>query len=251
MQRYFVPLSNWKDNKVLIQSDDAHHITRVMRLKENDKIICNHPDGYAALCHISNINPTEVEAVIVEKLEENTELPVAITIAQGLPKGDKFDYVLQKGTELGASAFIPFQAERSIVQWNQKKYAKKEQRLTKIIKEASEQSHRNKQPVMHPVMSLEDIVKESEHYALKIFPYEEEAKGPDYHTLGQAVQQLKENDNMLVCIGPEGGFSEKEVNILKANAFIPVRIGPRILRSETAALYVLSSISYHFEEQGC
>src|SRR5699024_12629216 len=114
-----------------------------MRMNENDKIICNHEEGYAAICQITNLNKSTVEAKVVEELTENMELPVTITIAQGLPKGDKFDFVRQKGTELGAKAFIPFQADRSEVQWDQKKYAKKKQRCTKINKEAREESHQN------------------------------------------------------------------------------------------------------------
>ena len=251
LQRYFVDKADWKGDTVVIREDDAHHIQRVMRMNENDKIICNHEEGYAAICQIIKLNKSTVEAKIVEKLAENMELPVAITIAQGLPKGDKFDFVLQKGTELGANAFIPFQADRSVVQWDQKKYDKKKKRFTKIIKEASEQSHRNMQPQIHPVMSLKELITESKQYDVKVFPYEEEAKGPDFKPLAKVLNDLKPGKRMLVCIGPEGGFSDKEVNILKGNGFHSFRIGPRILRTETAALYVLSSISYHFEELGC
>ena len=251
LQRYFISKPDWKNDTVVIRGDDAHHIQRVMRMNENDKIICNHEEGYAAICQITNLNKSTVEAKVVEELTENMELPVTITIAQGLPKGDKFDFVLQKGTELGAKAFIPFQADRSVVQWDQKKYAKKKQRFTKIIKEASEQSHRNMQPQIHPVMSLKELITESKRYDVKIFPYEEEAKGPYFKPLGEVLNSLQPGESLLVCIGPEGGFSENEVNILKKNGFHSVRIGPRILRTETAALYVLSSISYHFEELRC
>src|SRR5690625_2488476 len=118
MQRYFIPDSNWEDNKVLIEGDDQHHIVRVMRLKESDQIICNHPKGYSAICKITNISESAVEAIIKETLYDDKELPVSVTIAQGLPKGEKLDFVLQKGTELGADAFIPFQAERSVVKWD-------------------------------------------------------------------------------------------------------------------------------------
>lgn len=249
LQRYFIPVKNWTEDHVIIEGDDAHHISRVMRLDEDDQIICNHPDGYAALCIITNLNPSRVEASIENILEENKELPVSVTIAQGLPKGDKFEFVLQKGTELGANAFIPFQAERSVVQWNDKKYAKKQQRFKKIIKEASEQSHRTTQPTIETLTSLKKLLNLSKQYDKKIFPYEEEAKGSEHTHLGTVFNELNTGENLLVCIGPEGGFSEKEVQLLKENDFHPVRIGPRILRTETAALYVLASISYHFEER--
>jgi len=251
LQRYFIPEEDWKDDKILIKGDDQHHITRVMRLNVSDQIICVHPSSYVAICKITNINESYVEAMIEQDLHEDKELPVSITIAQGLPKGEKLDFVLQKGTELGAAAFIPFQADRSVVKWDHKKFSKKKQRFTKIIKEASEQSHRNKQPMITSFMTLPELIEESKRYDKKIFPYEEEAKGSDHQLFGDVVNGIKKGDKVLVCIGPEGGFSQKEVDMLKENDFLPVRLGPRILRTETAALYVLASVSYHFEELRC
>src|SRR5690625_848909 len=161
MQRYFVPYSGWKRNQIIITGDDAHHINRVMRLKAGDKVICNHPNGNAVICEIINSNPDKVHTAIVESVEKNAELPFDVIIAQGLPKGDKIDYIVQKGTELGADSFIPFQAERSIVVWDEKKKKKKRSRLNKIAKEASEQSHRNKIPYIYPVLSLANLLNET------------------------------------------------------------------------------------------
>lgn len=249
MQRYFIAAADWIDGEtVFIRGDDAHHLTRVMRLTINDSVICHHPNGEIAKCQIVNKDSSCVKTKILERLEENTELPLSVTLAQGIPKGDKFDLVLQKATELGANGFIPFQAKRSVARWKEQNYAKKRPRFTKIIKEASEQSHRMRQPLLHPLMSLEEILTESESYDIKLFPYEEEAKQSDHQSLGQVLSQCHRGDKVFVCIGPEGGFSEEEVSGLKQNDFHPVRIGPRILRTETAALYVLASISYHFEE---
>ncbi|WP_339228172.1 16S rRNA (uracil(1498)-N(3))-methyltransferase [Oceanobacillus sp. FSL K6-2867] len=251
MQRYFVPASQFQGNLIRITGDDVHHITRVMRFNNGDKIICNSNEGRSAICQIKQMASDEVQAIVETWLEENTELPFHITIAQGIPKGDKFDLILQKGTELGANAFIPFQAERSIAIWDQKKAEKKHKRFEKIIKEASEQSHRNKVPDMKKAMSLEVLIEESQNYHVKLFAYEEEAKVSNPNTFGNIVSRFEPEQNVLICIGPEGGFSEKEVSILKENDFYPVRLGPRILRTETAALYALASISYHFEEMRC
>ncbi|MGY0692874.1 16S rRNA (uracil(1498)-N(3))-methyltransferase [Virgibacillus sp. FSP13] len=251
MQRYFIPATNWQSDKVFISGDDVHHVTRVMRYKEGSKIICNNPDGNAAICVIDKLEHDYVQATIMERLNEITELPVNVTIAQGLAKGDKFDLVLQKGTELGAEAFIPFQAERSVVVWDKKKTEKKLQRFEKIVKEASEQSHRNKVPEIREIMNIDVLIRESSNYDVLLFAYEEEAKTAEYQSFAAAVSSLKEQQNILVCVGPEGGFSLSEVDKLKENGFSPVRLGPRILRTETAPLYVLASISYHFEELGC
>ncbi|MFD2778076.1 16S rRNA (uracil(1498)-N(3))-methyltransferase [Ornithinibacillus salinisoli] len=251
MQRYFLPAEDWKDQYVIIRGDDAHHITRVMRNRIDDQLICNHPDSESAICRITEIENGIVIAKIEKWLDEDVELPVDVTIAQGLPKGDKLDLVIQKGTELGARSFIPFKADRSVVKWDKKKEEKKLDRYRKIVKEASEQSHRTEIPLIHPSMNLVELIKESANYQVKIFAYEEEAKGTDYLSFSKVVKQFHESDRVLVCIGPEGGFSLDEVETLKENDFIPVRLGPRILRTETAPLYVLASISYHLEELRC
>ncbi|HLR08254.1 MAG TPA: 16S rRNA (uracil(1498)-N(3))-methyltransferase [Bacillota bacterium] len=250
MQRYFVPDSNWMDHKVIITGDDAHHIARVMRLKKDDQIICNHPNGQAAICILQNVGPNEVHAIIYRWLERSAELPVQVTIAQGLPKSNKFEFVLQKGTELGADGFIPFRAARSVVVWDDKKTVKKMKRYEKILKEASEQSHRNKIPYIKAPMTIEELIDESVAYDIKLYAYEEEAKTSTFHSLSSVLQTLKNRERILVCIGPEGGFSPDEAKMLTDAGFHKVRLGPRILRTETASIYVLASISYHLEELG-
>ncbi|KKE80595.1 16S rRNA (uracil(1498)-N(3))-methyltransferase [Oceanobacillus caeni] len=249
MQRYFIPKKAWYDDRIRITGDDVHHITRVMRFTVGEKIICNDENGVAAQCEILEIDKDFVVVAILHWLEENNELPIEVTIVHGIPKADKFEIVLQKGTELGAHKYIPFQSERSIVIWDKKKWAKKLQRFNKIVKEASEQSHRSYVPTISNPMSITELIEESSQYDLKIFAYEEEAKVNNYHTFGSILKQINSNQKLLVCIGPEGGFSEEEANILKVNDFHPIRLGPRILRTETAPLYALSAISYHFEEQ--
>lgn len=248
LQRYFVPSENWTDNRVIITDDDAHHINRVIRSRTGDEIICNHPNGKAAVCRITGIEKEKVDTTISEWLEESVEPLIDVTIAQGLPKSDKLEFVLQKGTELGAAAFIPVQADRSVVIWDEKKAEKKMKRYAKIIKEASEQSHRNKIPTVKNVTPLTKLVSESNDYDIKLFAYEEEAKTVDFQSFGKAVSTMRPGDRILIVIGPEGGFSSREAESLKQNKFIPVRLGPRILRTETASLYALASISYHFEE---
>ncbi|WP_100010602.1 16S rRNA (uracil(1498)-N(3))-methyltransferase [Lentibacillus sediminis] len=251
MQRYFIPEENWNASEVHITGDDAHHIKRVMRFQTGDKIICNRPSGEAATCRISDLAENEVRATIEEWLAESAELPIEVCIAQGLPKGDKFELILQKGTELGASAFIPFQAERSIAKWDEKKAEKKLNRFAKIVKEASEQSHRSRIPQIHKPLSLQELMEETQKWDKKIFAFEEEAKTANHQSFGSMLNQTGPGERVLVCIGPEGGFSPKEAEQLTQNGFQPVRFGPRILRTETAALYALASISYHFEELRC
>ncbi|MBM7569616.1 16S rRNA (uracil(1498)-N(3))-methyltransferase [Aquibacillus albus] len=249
MQRYFIAADNWKaDNHIVLSANDYHHITRVMRMTEGDKIICNHPYCQAAICVITNISNEQVIAAVEEWLNDSVEMPVNVTVAQGLPKGDKFDLVLQKGTELGASAFLPFEAKRSVVKWDSKKAKKKLERFNKIVKEASEQAHRNRIPSIEEVSPFQKLLEKSKAYDVKLVAYEEETRSEQYHSLGSILKEIDQNQSVLICIGPEGGFTLEEINALKEVGFYTVRLGPRILRTETAALYFLSSISYHFEE---
>ncbi|UOQ47405.1 16S rRNA (uracil(1498)-N(3))-methyltransferase [Gracilibacillus caseinilyticus] len=248
MQRYFIDSNNWNDDEVKITNEDFHHVVHVMRMQEGDTFIANHPDQDAAKCKITFIDENQVVAVVEEWLEETKELPVHITIAQGLPKGDKWEFVLQKGTELGAVRFVPIQAARSVVKWDAKKQQKKVARWQKIVKEASEQAHRNKLPDIDPVLSVKDFVKQSASYDWKFFAYEETARQYPTVKLHHYFSQIEVGQSVMVCIGPEGGFDEDEAIRLKQNGFQAIRLGPRILRTETAPLYVLANLSYYFEE---
>lgn len=247
VQRYFIPKDQWQDDIITITGEDHHHITRVMRMNIGDKVICNDPTGQSAKCQIKEIDQTEVKLAVLKDLDESTELPVDVTIAQGLPKRDKLELVLQKGTELGATKFIPFQAARSVVKWNQKRAKSRLKRFRKIVKEASEQSHRQKLPIVEEPQTINALIETSVDYDVKIVAYEEEAKTKTSSSLHDAIQSLQENEKLFVCIGPEGGFTKEEIELLKENDFQTVRLGPRILRTETAALYVLASLSYELE----
>lgn len=251
MQRYYVPENNWQELEVLLTDDDAHHIQRVMRQNIDDELICNHPNGQAAICVIETIEDNHIKVRIKKWLENDNELPVYVTILQGLPKKSKLELILQKGTELGAGAFQIFEADRSIAKWDLKKADNRYKRYNKIIKEASEQCHRNMLPQLKPVDSLYNIIENNTEYDHILFGYEEEAKREPTSSFSDILQQVNYGESILLIIGPEGGFSKEEVVSLKNKGAIPVRLGKRILRTETASLYALASISYHFEELRC
>lgn len=219
-----------------------------MRQKIGDEVICNHPSGEAAICTITQLSNDEVHANVNKWLDSNTELPVQVTIAQGLPKGSKLELILQKGTELGAHEFCLIQADRSIVKWDPKKANQRIKRYKKIMQEASEQCHRNFVPTIKEADTIKGLLAHKNDYDFILFAYEEEAKSTHYSSLSKALQKIKQNDKILIFIGPEGGFSTNEVQLLKENNCMPVRLGRRILRTETASMYLLASMSYHFEE---
>ncbi|RSK27900.1 16S rRNA (uracil(1498)-N(3))-methyltransferase [Bacillus sp. HMF5848] len=247
MQRYFVSGNQFSDSSVTIQGEDVHHITRVMRMTDGAEIICCNDHGEAALCKIAKTTNDYVEANIVKWLEDSPELPISITIASGLPKGDKLELIVQKGTELGAAEFIPFQAKRSITKWDDKKSTKKIDRLQKIAKEAAEQSHRNAIPHVYEPHTLRDLINISKNYDYTLVAFEESAKQNDISTLSQTLIAMNKQQKLLVVFGPEGGLDETEINLLTENGFLCCGLGPRILRTETAPLYVLAAASYQFE----
>lgn len=247
MQQYFIDDIITGDH-VTIYGDDAHHMARVMRMNQGSCFICCAADGYCAKCKVQEIAPDRVVAFVIEWFKSSNELPVNVTIAQALPKGDKLDLVVQKGTELGACAFLPFQAERSIVHWDEKKCKKKAARLQKISKEAAEQSHRNYIPRVNVPISFQKLLADTHHYDVKIMADEEEAKKADKQSGLAAILHNKPIDqNFLIVIGPEGGFTKRETSMMKNHNFLASGLGPRILRTETASLYILAAISYHYE----
>lgn len=122
VQRYFVPMESFTESSVTITGDDFHHIVRVMRMEAGDTVIVVQPGGQAAIAEIKTITDDAVLADVIEWTQEEKELPVRLSIASGLPKGDKLEYIVQKGTELGAFSFFPFQAARSVVKWDEKSW---------------------------------------------------------------------------------------------------------------------------------
>ncbi|WP_017728410.1 16S rRNA (uracil(1498)-N(3))-methyltransferase [Halalkalibacterium ligniniphilum] len=247
MQRYFVAKEAITTKEVKITGDDVKHITRVMRMLPGDEIVCSDNDTRTVRCVIQSVSDAEVIAQIVESLEPNTELPIKVTVAQGLPKGDKLELVIQKGTELGAYAFLPFSAARSVVKWDQKKEKKKLERLEKIAKEAAEQSYRERIPIIHPSLSFSELQKRLPEYDRCVVAYEESAKEGEAKALYATLSRLAPGESLLVLIGPEGGFTKEEIAYLEGSGCELCGFGPRILRTETAPLYVLAAVSYHFE----
>jgi 16S rRNA (uracil1498-N3)-methyltransferase len=246
MQRYFVQQKANNDH-FIIDEEDRHHIVKVMRMEINDQIICVDPEGKQAVCRLSEITNSSVVADVVQWIDESPELPISITIASGLPKGDKLEWIIQKGTELGARQFLPFSAARSVVKWDEKKAVKKIDRWQKIAKEAAEQSHRTILPSIINPMSFKELLKKSNDFDYKLAAYEEESRQGETSVLSLTLKKMKNGETLLFVFGPEGGLAEEEVQQLKDFGFGLCGLGPRILRTETAPLYSLAAISYHFE----
>jgi 16S rRNA (uracil1498-N3)-methyltransferase len=232
MQRYFAI-----NQKLALDPSDIHHISKVMRMKTGESIEVVY-DGVVHLCQIVDLIVNHVKLDIKGKSIPNKELALGVTIAVSLVNEQKWDYILQKATELGASEIIPLELSRTLIKIDNNKYSKKWERWVKICKEAAEQSHRTTIPNILNIMSINDLIKSD--YDLKLVC----STGNDCLTLKQILSKNKKCGRILVVIGPEGGISPVEENTLVDNDFIRTSLGDFILRVETAPLFVMSAINY-------
>ncbi|WP_239253995.1 16S rRNA (uracil(1498)-N(3))-methyltransferase [Listeria ilorinensis] len=247
MQRYFVNEPFRPKDQIAITGDDYHHIVRVMRMEKGDQLMLAFQKT-AAQAEIEYVTEEAVICRVLDLLDMDPELPVSITIASGLPKGDKLEWIVQKGTELGAEQFLVFAADRSVAKWDGKKIPKKLERLQKIAKEAAEQSHRTQLPTVDYLPDLYGFLqKEMAQYDAVFCAYEESARSGEKQTLAHLFEEASPGTRLLGIFGPEGGISEKEREFLQELGVYFAGLGPRILRTETAPLYVLSAASYHFD----
>lgn len=250
LQRYFINQNADENQRFFIEDrEDVHHITHVMRYKEGNHIIITFSDKKVYKCEIISINDNNIELRLDEKQDINTELPQHITICSGLIKADKYEWMIQKATEMGASEFIAVGMDRSVVKLNESKVAKKIDRWQKIIKEAAEQSYRLTIPNIYFKSNLKAIYDMINHYDYVLIAYEEQAKHGDLSHFKHILKQFEAQDRVLMIFGPEGGLSDKEVSLFQEHSTL-VGLGPRILRAETAPLYALSAVSFEKELLG-
>ena len=233
MQRYFAKMLD--KNNVVLEDTDYHHIKNVIRMKNNDNIEIVY-DGVVYLSIIKDISNNIIE--IVDKIDINNELDINLVVAIGLVKEQKMDLILQKLTELGVSEIIPLKLSRSIVKLDDKKSDKKNKRWNIICKEASEQSKRNRIPIVHNPLGIKELVKlDSDLKLVASTKFSSEL-------ISNYIDKNNKYSKILVVIGPEGGFSEDEEEYLNNNNFVSVSFGKRVLRVETAAIYIASIINY-------
>ena len=246
MRKFFVDISQVNENKITICGDDVNHIKNVLRLDTNEKILVgvkNVEKNY--ICSISEILKKEIICDILEESKMLTESNVKIDIYQGLPKADKMELIIQKGTDLGVNAFIPVNFKRTIVKFDEKDKLKKLDRWQKIAEVAAKQSGRNIIPKIKNIENIKNICNLIPEYDIVLVAYECE----DKNSLKNELKKLNNKDrlNIAVVIGPEGGIEEQEVQTLQESGAKIVTLGKRILRTETVALAITAIINYELE----
>jgi 16S rRNA (uracil1498-N3)-methyltransferase len=246
MTRFFIPTGQFQEQTVTLTGADAHHLCKVLRARTGDEIIVLNGKGREFQARITVIAADMVTAEITGIIERNTEPKLRIMLVQSLPKLDKFEFILEKNTELGVAVFQPLITERSLIKLDGKSLPAKMERWRKIIQSAAEQSGRQILPELKAPLGWAAFRRQFPS-GLILLPWEGEQTQSLKAVLERQAPGLEQT---TIIIGPEGGFSLYEVEQAQAAGAVPVTLGPRILRTETAGLVAASAVLYHFGEMG-
>lgn len=246
MYQFFVEPSQIQDKRIIITGSDVNHIKNVLRMKPGEEIaVSNGVDGKEYRCEITEITGGAVICTLMFIKEDGLELPAKVYLFQGLPKADKMELIIQKAVELGVYEIIPVATKRAVVKLDAKKEKSRIARWQSISEAAAKQSKRRVIPQVAPVMSFKEAVAFAKETDVKLIPYEL-AEGME--KTKACIESVKEGQSVAIFIGPEGGFTEEEIETALAAGIEPITLGKRILRTETAGFTVLSFLMYHLEK---
>lgn len=243
MFQFFVEPEQIEAENVTITGSDVNHIRNVLRMKSGDKVRISDNCGSDYLCEITEITSELVKLHIAERCD-NTELPIKITLFQGLPKSNKMELIIQKAVELGVNAIIPVAMKNCVVKLDEKKAKAKQGRWQAIAESAAKQSKRSVIPKIGEVMTFSQAVKSAETMEVKLVPYENE-RGMA-HTR-EILGRIEKGAEVAVFIGPEGGFDTSEIELVRDDMEL-ISLGNRILRTETAGLTTLAMLIFAIED---
>ena len=245
MQRFFTQPENIKGDEIFIYGGDVNHMKQSLRMKIGEQLEVCDSAGMIYLCsikeYLSEDHGKGSILQIEEKRQNDTELSSRITLFQGLPKSDKMELIIQKAVELGVYQIVPVSTARTIVKMDEKKNHKKVSRWNSISESAAKQSGRGIIPEVTEVMSFSEALEYSKGLGMTLIPYElakemSETKG--------ILKEITPGEQIGVFIGPEGGFEQQEVERAVEAGAHPITLGKRILRTETAAITMLSILMF-------
>ena len=245
MYHFFVSEEQINGENAYIEGSDVNHIANVLRMKPGEELLISVKGDWDYLCKIVDIETDRVNLKVIESMEQR-ELPVNITLLQGIPKSDKLEMIIQKAVELGVSEIIPVKTKRVVVKIDEKKVDTKVNRWNAIAESAAKQSKRSIIPKVYEPMSIDNALEIVKDFGVKLIPYEN-ADGID--KTRKILDNMDKTKNIAVFIGPEGGFEESEVERIKNSGFEVITLGKRILRTETAGLALLSNIMIRLEDE--
>lgn len=246
MHRFFVAPEQVNGRQFSITGGDARHIGRVLRLVPGDRIVIVTGEGRTFTGELTVVGEDKVNGSLLEELQTRAEPSVQLTVYQGLPKGDKMELIIQKCTEIGVARIVPVTTERSVVKIRPEKAVARVARWQKIAAAAAQQSGRTIIPAVGDLLTFPTAVGEADRYDLSVLPWETARE----NSLKQILRKAGPVRSLAVFIGPEGGFTRAEVAAAVAGGFEPVTLGPRILRTETAAIVTAALALYELDDLG-
>ncbi len=244
MHHFFADPSCIRENKIYLTGGDVSHMKNVLRMRAGEDVTVGDNEGNTYVCCLETFESGTAVLDILKKQENDTELPARLYLFQGLPKGDKMEWIVQKAVELGVYEVIPVETKRSVVKLDEKKSTRKIQRWNLIAKGAAEQSGRGRVPEVCPVMSWKEALTRGREMDVLVIPYEL-AEGME--RTKEIFSHIRPGQSVGIFIGPEGGFEQWEVEQAKEAGASAITLGKRILRTETAGLAALSILMYHLE----
>lgn len=243
MYNFFVEEGARSGNTFHISGKDHNHICNVLRMQVGDTFLVS-CEGESCLCRLAHIEPDAVVAEIMEEDYRNTELPVRFYLFQGLPKGDKLEFIIQKAVELGVAGIIPVEMSRCVMKLDEKKKKSRRERWQSIAESAAKQSKRNVIPEVEDVITYKQAMAKAAEMDLFLVPYENERGMAETR---EALSRIKAGMSVGILIGPEGGFDNKEIELARETGAAVISLGKRILRAETAAVTAVGMCMLHTE----
>lgn len=245
MQRFFVTPDQVGEDKIRIQGSDVNHMKNVLRMRPGEEVMVSDGNNRQYRCRVEDYPEGEAVLAILKAGLVDTELPSRIYLFQGLPKQEKMELIVQKAVELGVCQVIPVQTRRCVVKLDAKKAAKKVQRWQQIAESAAKQAGRGYIPAVSEVMTFQEALAFSETLDIRLIPYE---LADGMEGTRKILDGIRPGQSVGIFIGPEGGFEKEEVGRAVEAGALPITLGKRILRTETAGIAVLSILMYRLEK---
>ncbi|HRY29222.1 MAG TPA: 16S rRNA (uracil(1498)-N(3))-methyltransferase [Elusimicrobiota bacterium] len=245
MPHFFVPPDQIRENRFFLSEGESRHLSQVLRKAPGDELQLFDGQGGLYRGVIEKVSAGRVEGRL-ETLSPAVKRPYALRLFQGLPKGDKFEWILEKMTELGAAEIVPVHTERCVAHLSSEKAPARLERWKKIVLSAAKQSGQPQVPEVRPPMSFREALARAGRNGLTLVPWESET---DMGLKKVLREQRGRAESVNVFIGPEGGFTADEVSLALQGGAVSVTLGPAILRTETAGLFVASALLYEWGEQ--
>lgn len=244
MHHFFVDRSSIEGDIIRIEGEDRHHAVDVLRVRTGEELLVSDGEGTDYVCTVTDPGQEELILSVRERLRSDNELSSEVWLFQGMPKSDKLELIIQKATELGVSHIVPVMTKNTVVKLDERKLPQKLSRWSSIAEAAAKQSKRSVIPQIHGPMKLTEALELAEGFEVSVIPYEHEE---GIESLCEAITGFIPGRRIGIFIGPEGGFDRLEIKLAEHKGVLPVSLGKRILRTETAAIAVLSLVMIRLE----